>query len=193
MKKKADWMTKAKKRKVKKRDRGIVDVMMLMQHYFKELSLWFNEMTDPRHPSYTTYTQADLALMGVMKNICAVKSMRSMEENFNEQPCIDTLRILSGDRKLNTIIQVFTDMQAFRMSETISFGLKPIRSRICRSRFLAFLRFQLLPLRSIFRYLAMRRTSCTDIVLLFNDLTAASILWWICPVTSMINAQPCSL
>ena len=76
MKKKADWMTKAKKRKVKKRDRGIVDVMMLMQHYFKELSLWFNEMTDPRHPSYTTYTQADLALMGVMKNICAVKSMR---------------------------------------------------------------------------------------------------------------------
>ena len=98
MKKKADWMTKAKKRKVKKRDRGIVDVMMLMQHYFKELSLWFNEMTDPRHPSYTTYTQADLALMGVMKNICAVKSMRSMEENFNEQPCIDTLRILSGER-----------------------------------------------------------------------------------------------
>ena len=149
MKKKADWMTKAKKRKVKKRDRGIVDVMMLMQHYFKELSLWFNEMTDPRHPSYTTYTQADLALMGVMKNICAVKSMRSMEENFNEQPCIDTLRILSGDRKLNTIIQVFTDMQAFRMSETISFGLKPIRSRICRSRFLAFLRFQLLPLGSV--------------------------------------------
>ena len=51
MKKKADWMTKAKKRKVKKKDRGIVDVMMLMQHYFKELSLWFNEMTDPRHPS----------------------------------------------------------------------------------------------------------------------------------------------
>lgn len=105
---------------------------------------------------------------------------------------------LSGDEKLfytilDTIIQVFTDMQAFRMSETISFGLKPIRSRICRSRFLAFLRFQLLPLRSIFRYLAMRRTSCTDIVLLFNDLTAASILWWICPVTSMINAKPCSL
>ena len=103
------------------------------------------------------------------------------------------VRQLSAEYGLDTIIQVFTDMQAFRMSETISFGLKPIRSRICRSRFLAFLRFQLLPLRSIFRYLAMRRTSCTDIVLLFNDLTAASILWWICPVTSMINAKPCSL
>ena len=47
MKKKADWMTKAKKRKVKKRDRGIVDVMMLMQHYFKELSLWLYHL----HPS----------------------------------------------------------------------------------------------------------------------------------------------
>lgn len=27
-------------------------------------------MTDPRHPSYTTYTQNDLILMGVMKNVC---------------------------------------------------------------------------------------------------------------------------
>lgn len=57
-------------------------------------------MTDPRNPSYTVYTQSDLALMGILKNICAVKTMRSMEEQFNEEICIDTLRILSGDEKL---------------------------------------------------------------------------------------------
>ena len=101
MKKKADWITKEKKRKIKKKDKGIVEIMMLMHHFFKELPVWLNEMTDPRNPSYTTYSQADLVLMGVLKNMCAVKSMRSMEEKFNEDTCIDTLRILSGDHGLS--------------------------------------------------------------------------------------------
>ena len=101
MKKKADWLTKSKKRKIKQKDRGIVEIMMLTHHFFKELPLWLNEITDPRNPSYTTYSQADLVLMGVLKNMCAVKSMRSMEEEFNEEPCIDTLRILSGDHGLS--------------------------------------------------------------------------------------------
>ncbi len=100
MKKKADWLTKAKKRRAKEKDKGIVDVMMLMRHFFKELPQWVNEMTDPRNLSYITYTQADLVLMGILKNMCAVKSMRSMEETFNEQQCIDTLRLLSGDQGL---------------------------------------------------------------------------------------------
>ena len=101
MKKKADWLTKAKKRKIKQKDRGIVDIMMLTHHFFEELPLWLNEMTDPRNPSYTIYSQADLVLMGVLKNMCAVKSMHSMEEEFNEDTCIDTLRILSGDHGLS--------------------------------------------------------------------------------------------
>ena len=70
MKKKADWLTKAKKRKAKKTDRGIVDVMMLIRHFFKELPQWLNEMADPRNPSYTIYSQSDLVLKGILK-ICA--------------------------------------------------------------------------------------------------------------------------
>ncbi len=101
MKKKADWLTKEKKRKIKKKDKGIMEIMMLMHHFFKEFPVWLNEMTDPRNPSYTTYSQADLVLMGVLKNMCAVKSMCSMEEEFNENTCIDTLRILSGDHGLS--------------------------------------------------------------------------------------------
>lgn len=100
MKKKKDWITKAKKRRVKKKDRGIVDLIRIVYHFFENLSQWIDEMTDPRNPSYTTYTQSDLVLMGVLKNVCAVKTMRSMEEQFNEENCIDTLRILSGDEKL---------------------------------------------------------------------------------------------
>uniref|UniRef100_UPI0040569691 hypothetical protein n=1 Tax=Agathobacter sp. TaxID=2021311 RepID=UPI0040569691 len=96
MKKKADRVTKAKKRKTKKKEWGIVDFMMIMHHFFKELPKWIDEMNDPRPLIYTTYTQADLILMELPKNVCAVKTMRSMEEEFNEEVCIEALRLLSG-------------------------------------------------------------------------------------------------
>ena len=100
MKKRCDWNRKSHKREKKKKDRGIVDFAMIQEHFFKNLPDWINEMEDPRHPSYTIYTQADLIYMGILKNVCSVESMRQMEEKFNEQTCIDTLRLLSGDRGL---------------------------------------------------------------------------------------------
>ncbi len=101
MKKRNEWVTKAIKRKRKGKDRGIVDLMMIMHHFFKELPVWIEEMTDPRHQSYIIYSQSDLFYMGLLKNICGVKTMHSMEEQFNEKICIETLRILSGDKSLN--------------------------------------------------------------------------------------------
>ena len=93
-------MRKREKRKQKKQDRGIVDFMMIMNHFFRSLREWLLEMDDPRHSSYTTYTQADLGYMAILKNICGQHTMREMEENFNEEACIETLRILSGNEKL---------------------------------------------------------------------------------------------
>ena len=58
-------------------------------------------MDDPRNQSYTTYTQADLGYMAILKNICGQYSMREMEENFNKETCIDTLRIISGNQNLD--------------------------------------------------------------------------------------------
>lgn len=39
--------------------------------------------------------------MGLMKNFCGVITRHSMEKQFNEKECIDTFRILSGDKALN--------------------------------------------------------------------------------------------
>ncbi len=100
MKKRNEWVRKALKRKKKEKDRGIVDLMMIMHHFFKELPAWIDEMEDPRHPSYITYKQSDLFYMGLMKNLCGLKTMHAMEEQFNEKNCIETLRILSGDKNL---------------------------------------------------------------------------------------------
>ncbi len=93
-------MTKAEKRKLKKKDRGIVDFIKVVKHFFKNLNQWIEGMTDPRHPSYSIYTQNDLVLMGVMKNVCSIESMRQMDEKFNEETCIDTMRILAGNKEL---------------------------------------------------------------------------------------------
>jgi hypothetical protein len=97
MVKRNEWIRKKLKREKKKQDKGIVDLMMIMNHFFKHLREWIEEMTDPRHSSYITYTQSDLVYMGLLKNMCGVKSMYEMESQFNEETCIDTLRIISGD------------------------------------------------------------------------------------------------
>ena len=94
-------MTKKEKRKRKEKDRGIVDFMMVTNHFFHSLREWLLEMDDPRNPSYITYTQADLGYMAILKNVCGQHSMREMEENFNKETCIDTLRIMSGNQNLN--------------------------------------------------------------------------------------------
>lgn len=93
-------MKKAEKRKKKQKDRGIVDFMMIQNHFFKEFPEWIEEMKDPRNQSYITYTQSDLIYMGMLKNICSIESMRQMEERFNEDTCIETLGKLSGHKEL---------------------------------------------------------------------------------------------
>lgn len=94
-------MRKREKRERKRRDRGIVDFMMVMNHFFHSLREWLMEMDDPRNQSYIIYTQADLGYMAILKNVCGQYSMREMEENFNKETCIATLRIMSGNQKLN--------------------------------------------------------------------------------------------
>lgn len=94
-------MTKKEKREKKKKDRGIVDFMMVYNHFFKDMSKWIKEMEDPRNQSYITYTQNDFVNMGILKNICSLESMRQMEETFNEENCVATLRIMSGNKQLN--------------------------------------------------------------------------------------------
>ena len=96
-------MTKEEKREKRKRDKGIVDFLMIQNHFFKEFKKWIEEMADPRNPSYITYTQTDFIYLGILKNVCSVDSMRQMEEKFNETTCAETLRWLSGNRKLKEV------------------------------------------------------------------------------------------
>lgn len=68
MKERNEWVTKKLKREKKQNDKGIVDLIQIQRHIFKDMNLWINEMTDSRNNSYTTYTQQDLVWLGILKN-----------------------------------------------------------------------------------------------------------------------------
>ena len=102
MKKKSEWNRKKDKRAERKsHDKGIVGLIKVLRHFFGEMNEWIEEMDDPRNESYITYSQQDLFYMGCMKNICTVESMKKMEDLFNEESCIRTLGILSGNEGLD--------------------------------------------------------------------------------------------
>lgn len=103
MKPKCEWVMKAQKRKKKLDDRGIVDFIKVQKHFFKDFNTWIGQMTDPRSAQYITYTQQDLVWLGLLKNVCGVESMRGLNENFNEDTCINTLSFLSDDDRLEEL------------------------------------------------------------------------------------------
>lgn len=73
-------------------------------------------MTASRHRQYITYTQTDLVYMGLMKNMCGIKTMHGMEEQFNELNCIDILWNISGDKNLT----------GMHHSDTLNYYLKQL-------------------------------------------------------------------
>lgn len=60
-------------------------------------------MKEPRAAGYCKYTQATYAMLGLLKNVCAQKSMRSMDENFNSDNVLTALRFMAEDAGLEEI------------------------------------------------------------------------------------------
>ena len=96
----SNYLSKAKKRKLKEQDKGIIDFVKVCHHFFKNFKMWITEMVDPRNQSYVTYKQCDLVILGLIKNACSVESMRQMEEKFNEETCIETFKFLTGNKNI---------------------------------------------------------------------------------------------
>lgn len=77
----------------------IVDFMMVTEHFFHSLKEWIGGMDDLRNQRYITYTQADLNYMAILKKVCRQHSIREMEDNFNNETYIATLRLLGKIKK----------------------------------------------------------------------------------------------
>ena len=69
--------------------------------------------------------------MGLLKNMCAVRTMRSMEDNFNTETCIETLKLLSGDRALEEMPH--SDTLNYYLEKLSPECLSDIRKRMIKS------------------------------------------------------------
>ena len=96
-------VNKKNKRNKLSGNKPIVDFIKVQRHFFKDLSKWIDELEDPRNKSYITYTQQDLFYLGILKNVCGIKTMRQMNEKFNEEECINSLSFMSEDKELKEL------------------------------------------------------------------------------------------
>ena len=88
--------TREMRRAARKQD-YIKVMLLIILHYFSDVSEWANKMDDPRHKSYVKYNQAHYFWLGIFKNLCNCESIRDVVNDFNEDTCIQLINILSGN------------------------------------------------------------------------------------------------
>lgn len=72
------------------------DLLIVIGHYFKEIIIWFEETKDFRNQSYVRYPCSQLIFTRLMGSFCQLKSMRHMNETFNNEHTIKTMNLFFG-------------------------------------------------------------------------------------------------
>jgi len=93
-------LTQKDRRRLKASFSPFARLFRIQHHFFPNLAKWFNNMKDPRHPSYITYRQAVLIMELIMKCNASIKTMRGMTREFNTDTGIRNLGILSEEYDL---------------------------------------------------------------------------------------------
>lgn len=95
--------TRKEKREQEKNTNYLFEFEKVKHHFFKGINEWLRNVKDPRHQSYVTYGCDAILLMIILKNVCNLKSMRSMTDQFNNDECIENLGKLLGLETLEEI------------------------------------------------------------------------------------------
>ncbi|WP_313165526.1 transposase family protein [Sedimentibacter sp.] len=98
----SNQLTRMKKRKLREKDKGIIDFVRMQNHFFPKLIEELGEVEDPRKENYTEYTSEELLYPIILKNSCTVETMRQMTEWFGDANCASNLGKLIG-RKIENI------------------------------------------------------------------------------------------
>jgi hypothetical protein len=78
------------------------ELMKTTRHFFPDLQNRLSGVKDTRNSAYTIYDPDELLFSAILKNMMALESMRSMDENLNTEICIENVyRALSKERKEN--------------------------------------------------------------------------------------------
>ena len=94
-------MTRAEKRQLKASEGNPMrELLMIQNHFYKDLWKDFSHVKDPRHHSYIDYKNEVMLAVPLMKNICNVRSMQGMTEAFNREGCIRNIAMITRQEDL---------------------------------------------------------------------------------------------
>ena len=98
----SNHLTRMKKKKLREKDKGIIDFVKMENHFFPDLINDLGKIKDPRKEKYTEYLSEELIYPIILKNTCSIESMRQMTEWFEDANCASNLSKIM-DREIENI------------------------------------------------------------------------------------------
>lgn len=86
--------TRKMKREAMKKYNAFKDVFAVIKHYFPDFIELLSHISDPRHQSYITYSSIHLIMTRLFSFFCHHRSLRHMNESFNNECVINNFKIL---------------------------------------------------------------------------------------------------
>ena len=96
-------ITREIKRKLNNERTPIVDLLKVKNHFFKDLNKDLNDVSDPRHGSYTIYSPLELLMTPLLGDLMTIKTVTGVTESFNCNECIENFRKIVKNPKLSEI------------------------------------------------------------------------------------------
>lgn len=83
-------MTRPERRREKKKyEKDFAAFCKIMKQYFPKFTEWMRELKDPR--KFWTYEMEVMLMTVIMKNICSIRSMQKMTDEFLKEECVGNL------------------------------------------------------------------------------------------------------
>lgn len=126
-------MTRAEIRKLKETEQNAFREMLKVQkHFLKGFNNDLEKVKDPRHKSYITYDIAEILYMPILKNICNIKSMQKMTNEFNTTESIENLSKIIEKEDLKELPHYVTVNDCLEKLETKA--LEKVRVKMIKKK-----------------------------------------------------------
>src|SRR5690625_4569136 len=130
-------LTRRLKREREKRTNYFFEFAKIKRHFFRDFQTKLKKVNDHRHQSYITYGTEVILLTTILKNICNLKSMREMTNQFNREECIENIRELLGIDHLeelphyDTINNFLSDLNPSDLEHIRTYMIKELLKKRC--------------------------------------------------------------
>ncbi|MDC3416214.1 transposase family protein [Aquibacillus salsiterrae] len=134
-------VSRKEKREHEKDTNYFFELMKIKNHFMKDLDVRFKNVKDPRHQGYITYDCDILLFMIILKNVCNLKSMRSMTNHFNKEECIDNVGKILGLETLeelpqyDTINDFLSELDPKELEDIRTYIIKELLKKSCFDRY----------------------------------------------------------